>query len=161
MDRKTTKYIFLDIDGVLNSEDWHRYYWENDLQYTSYDMDIDYRAVRLLYGLVKRTGAEIVISSSWRLDMDNTRQRLYNAGLRCPIELSIAGYEYSDNDRHPTRGELIENFLFTHPCGAYVIFDDEDDMTNGQKSGHFVRTKYKTGLTKKDISVAERILATG
>ena len=158
---KTTdkKYIFLDIDGVLNSEEWHQYYWDNDLQYTPYDTEIDYRAARMMCELVNKTGAEIVISSSWRTDMNEVRRRLHNSGLKCPIELRIEGYEFSESDKHPTRGELIERFLSTHPCSTYVIFDDENDMTDEQKDGHFVKTKWKTGITKKDISTAERILS--
>ncbi len=57
------KIIFLDIDGVLNSR---RY----DAQRTQTDGNIDPACLTLLASLVKRTGARIVLTSSWRTHWD-------------------------------------------------------------------------------------------
>lgn len=55
------KIIFLDIDGVLNSMDYFEKVKDND-GYT----DINLEKVKLLKEIVDRTGAEIVLSSTWR-----------------------------------------------------------------------------------------------
>lgn len=56
-----TKIIFLDIDGVLNSENYFDKTNDCD-EYT----DINQEKVKLLKEIVDRTGAEIVLSSTWR-----------------------------------------------------------------------------------------------
>ena len=56
------KIIFLDVDGVLNSN-WY-YKCLEDMH--GYDKDIDIEKVKLLKEIVDATGAEIVLSSTWR-----------------------------------------------------------------------------------------------
>lgn len=55
------KIIFLDIDGVLNSVD----YFEQVKDCKGYK-EINLEKVKLLKEIVDRTGAEIVLSSTWR-----------------------------------------------------------------------------------------------
>ena len=66
------KYLFLDIDGVLNHEEWyrnrvniykifHKYWWEDCF---------DPECVKRINIILQETGARLVVSSSWRLDMD-------------------------------------------------------------------------------------------
>lgn len=55
------KIIFLDIDGVLNSDDYLEKVEDCD-GYT----EINSEKVKLLKEIVDRTGAEIVLSSTWR-----------------------------------------------------------------------------------------------
>ena len=55
------KIIFLDIDGVLNSMD----YFEQTKDCKGYT-EINPEKVKLLKEIVDRTGAEIVLSSTWR-----------------------------------------------------------------------------------------------
>ena len=55
------KIIFLDIDGVLNSMD----YFEQTKDCIGYT-EINPEKVKLLKEIVDRTGAEIVLSSTWR-----------------------------------------------------------------------------------------------
>lgn len=61
-----TKIIFLDIDGVLNSMD----YFEKVKDCDGYN-DINTEKVKLLKEIIDRTGAEIVLSSTWR-ELSNT-----------------------------------------------------------------------------------------
>lgn len=55
------KIIFLDIDGVLNSVD----YFEQTKGCKGYT-EINPEKVKLLKEIVERTGAELVLSSTWR-----------------------------------------------------------------------------------------------
>lgn len=72
------KVIFLDIDGVLNGYSWFDHYirfrsglnkllWKYELfhKYRSY-FDVKERYVKNLAKIVHKTGAKVVISSSWR-----------------------------------------------------------------------------------------------
>lgn len=56
------KYIFLDIDGVLNCMSWFEQN-KNKSRHT----EINPEKVKLLKEIVDRTGAEIILSSSWRI----------------------------------------------------------------------------------------------
>lgn len=155
--RRGKAYIFLDIDGVLNSEDWYHYYWENDLKYTDKEYNLDFRAVNRINRLIEATGAEIVLSSSWRFDMDVTKLRLSRAGLKYDIAKKLLGCEFGVGS--PTRGELIAEYVKNQKCRRYVIFDDDNDMTDEQKEKYFIRTDYVTGLTDSDINKAIEILS--
>ena len=64
--------IFLDVDGVLNSDDYYA-----SLNGThGYYKDIDIEKVKLLRQICDATGAKIVISSSWR-GSDTYTPRIY------------------------------------------------------------------------------------
>lgn len=58
---RNRKIIFLDVDGVLNSMD----YFEQTKDCKGYT-EINPETVKLLKEIIDRTGAEIVLSSSWR-----------------------------------------------------------------------------------------------
>lgn len=153
------KYIFLDIDYVLNSEQWYKFYWKNQYHYTNpkVDYDLDFRAIVRLNYLVSHTGAEIVISSSWRFDMEDTVTRLMRSGLKYKPTKRIEGIEFGGNDDTPTRGDLINNFLKENPCDNYLILDDDSDIEENQLS-HFIKTDRWLGLTKEDVYKGIEIL---
>lgn len=111
------RFIFLDIDSVLNSKDWNHLYRDNDnFKYNpDIDPDIDFRAVKRINKLVEVTGAEIILSSSWRFYFIETVNRLAHSGLKYKIKDFIKGEEciYDENwpdVKHPTRGDLIRDF---------------------------------------------------
>ena len=58
------KIIFLDIDGVLNSDE----YFDKikNLNINGIENDIDIRKIILLKKSLDETGAKIVLTSSWR-----------------------------------------------------------------------------------------------
>ena len=58
------KVIFLDIDGVLNSDE----YFDRikNLEITGIEEQIDIKKVELLKKAIDETGAKVVLSSSWR-----------------------------------------------------------------------------------------------
>ena len=58
-----TKIVFLDIDGVLNSEEWFDKCFNSDY---ICDSDIDPDAINRLIKFLDDTNAKIVLSSSWR-----------------------------------------------------------------------------------------------
>lgn len=66
------KVIFLDIDGVLNTK-----YWENMKVRDQYGHTFDPNSVANLARIIEETGAEIVISSSWKCLGLDTLQKMW------------------------------------------------------------------------------------
>ncbi len=61
-----SKVLFLDIDGVLNSDLWNDSHREEISDGTL----IDEGKIKLLAGLVKETDSEIILHSGWRFWFD-------------------------------------------------------------------------------------------
>ncbi|MCM1251722.1 MAG: HAD domain-containing protein [Clostridium sp.] len=66
------KVLFLDIDGVLNSNFWNA----NHQREISDGTLIDKEKVKLLALLVKRTDAKIILHSGWRIWFDTSLKPL-------------------------------------------------------------------------------------
>lgn len=73
------RYIFFDIDGLLNSETWYKTYKPGNLD--EIDNDIDPKCIERLNRICSETGAYLVMSSDWRYDFNCSCKRLYAAGL--------------------------------------------------------------------------------
>lgn len=153
------KYIFLDIDGVLNSE---QYYLEKPQRWKEFKdkldkhiawgvCNIDPKAVKLLNKLVDETKAKIVISSPWRGDY--ALQTIFSlAGIIEPI------YGETPRSEHRRRGAEIEAWLEERKEPyKYVILDDDSDMLDTQHS-NFIHTDWRVGLTEENVNEAIKIL---
>lgn len=156
------KFIFLDIDGVLNSEQFYeektqqerfeelRKEFEDDIAYML--ANIDLKAVELLNKLTDATKAKIVVASSWRACFD--LQDIFNyAGIKEPIS-GITPY-LSSGHRGREISEWLKNIKKPY---KYVILDDDNDMLEEQLN-NFVQADWREGLTDKDISKAIKILS--
>lgn len=156
------KIVFLDIDGVLNSE---RFFVTAPM--AERESMIDKEAVKLLNQL---EGTEIVVTSSWGEDGGETERRLKDAGL----DLPIVGYTNKVHYKFDwaCRGNEIEKWVIENIGDAmgtkygseyksksfsYVIFDDDQDMLYGQKD-NFIYVNRFYGLTSDDIKKAKKIL---
>jgi hypothetical protein len=137
------KYLFLDIDGVLNHEDWYinkireveakrpfTCWWEECF---------DPECVKRLNQILTETGARLVVSSSWRLDME-LKKYFETVGIPTDFDITPSLTHEDENGvlTWPDRGEEVELFLRVHPCDNYVILDDDKDFTEDQLQGHFV-----------------------
>ena len=168
------KVIFLDVDGVLNSS---RTLYE--------DASLEDDLISNLKELVDKTGAKIILSSSWRLSteavatlMDKLDKfGLVISGMTCDgVDLDwLEKYEFDatkkyldtkfdwDENRQikitHDRGAEIFKWLHDHDDCAYVILDDEiEDIKPYFSESVIVKTSYKTGLTKEDVKKAIQIL---
>ena len=148
------KVIFLDIDGVLNSEEWDVYVQSfiygarfNSCYLLSQEM------ILRLQNVVFQTNAEIVLTSSWRASeraMDALRRQLnlYHLSIRDTTVI----YAYGN------RADEVKLWIESHPnVTSYVIVDDEDDGFTQDEilAAHFVQTTYAQGLTPEK---AEKII---
>ena len=103
-------------------------------------------------GLINRTGAEIILSSTWRLSSKHIEALEKYTGLKVKDKTPI-----SPN----IRGEEIKQYLDEHEdITNYVILDDDSDMLNEQKR-NFVKVDAKKGLTMSEIIQCEKILSRG
>lgn len=73
------KVIFLDIDGVLNNND---YYERRSKGLINNKHDIDELLISRVNDIVEATNAVIVVSSTWRLGgLSKVNNELINSGL--------------------------------------------------------------------------------
>ena len=155
------KVIFLDFDGCVTTEK------------TRYKLDP--AKLELLKEILDKTGAKLVISSSWRKytleatkeylstvshfvpfpfpfvdDIIGVTERLY---IKCKDENYYSVPRGMEIDLwirkwHKHNEDTIEN---------YIILDDDLDMLISQQD-HFIHTHWRTGLNKRDVKKAIKIL---
>ena len=162
--------LFLDIDGVLNSERQHNHCVETGEAYVdNFGYAFDPEAVANLKKIVDETGADIVISSSWKFWGLSTMRELWTSrGLPgklldvTPNNLSDEMLLSVDLDTMMLpagKGSEIKEWLDTKGSEVtnYVILDDVPDMLPEQES-HFVQIDPRIGITKEDADKIFTIL---
>ena len=182
------KVIFLDIDGVLNSNDWYVYrrdYYEMDDVKNQYPLyEFDPRAVERLNRIIKETGAKIVVSSSWR--SGETVESLQFLFDRVGIIGEVIGftphlwckkpYEDMDGYRIP-RGCEIDWWLDNHGDFQRINWSKDEQVKYEERSivknyiildddsdmlygqrEHFIKTPNMHGLTDELADKAIAIL---
>ena len=156
------KVIFLDIDGVLNSEDLaQRRVEERKKEYNAglYTF-IDEKAVKIVTDICEKYNVGLVISSSWRSTTVEQTKRDFSDpcyALLHPIIPYICGCTpklgFSID-----RGFEIEKYLMDNPdIKEYVILDDDSDMLECQEN-NFIQTSWLHGLTEEHVPEIKRIL---
>lgn len=138
------KVVFLDVDGVLNSV----------RDYYSVELTTDSHFI-LLKELIDRTGAKIVLSSSWRIGLSirgDLVQRLAEYGLEIYDTTPVLYFEGRK------RGDEIRAWLDKHEeVTNFVILDDDSDMCEFTKT-NLVKTDTNFGLNKRHVEKAVEIL---
>lgn len=154
------KIIFLDIDGVLNSEKFsiwiheHPEFCENGGHFW-----IDPEKVEMVINLCEETGAKIVISSSWRSwSLRATLEDFSTYRDLSKLNPYIVGVTPRFiNFKFMSRGYEIQDYLNSHSVTNYCIIDDDTDMLEEQQE-NFVRTDCQVGLTVEDCQKVINIL---
>lgn len=156
--------IFLDIDGVLNDEDYIEKCYER--HHISMHMDFvpfnprSLSNLRKIWDSILDNDNEplIVLSSSWRLNENSTYI----------VQARLAEYGMSTNDVtpyiHQERGKEIINWLETNNYidSPFVILDDDkfDIECFKELKPHFINTSFKRGLvgwkTKQACNVLKK-----
>lgn len=147
------RYIFLDIDGVLNSLAWSR------RKPTPGRWDLDPACIARVNYLCEATGADVVISSSWRTHMKPRHlvELLTKQGLRANI-IGLTPYLVDRLEEAP-RGDEINQWIaqnVTANHNAFVILDDRDDMQSLIR--YLVQTDGEIGITDADVDRAISML---
>ena len=135
------KLIFLDIDGVLNKKAGQ----------PLKTFVIEEEQLTLLAELVKRSGAEVVLSSSWRLAEDEPwREPLLRGGV------TVTDKTVRLNGNNRQREILL--YLDTHgEVESFVVLDDQGGRFGKLRSNR-VLVDPRTGLTEANVEQALKIL---
>jgi len=165
------KLIFLDIDGVFNSEKY--YVQRENFTVREEAKEFDPECVGYFNTIIAETDADIVVSSTWRRGDLNYLQDLFKeVGINGNVVGETAKLRW--NCDYPgvsiNRGTEIQHYYaakhdFVHydwkendsELKSYVIIDDDGDMLYEQRN-NFVQTSNLVGLTKKDAAKAVLIL---
>jgi len=162
------KVIFLDIDGVLNTKYWYTQMDRNTPK-DKYGYAFDPVAVANLAHIIDETGADIVISSSWKsFGLSELEAMWQNRGLPGKL-IGITPNTVSDElllnadldhmELFPIRGMEVKEWLDKHGKNVshYVIIDDMDNFLPDQQP-YFVRTDPEAGITEEDADKVIRFL---
>ena len=143
------KIIFLDFDGVITT---NKSKWK-----------LDKEKLDIFGTLLEKTGAEIVISSSWRRnDLEDTIRFITERSHFVPFPFPFCHKVIGITKRLPSRfrGEEIDLYIKENLEGQdfnYVILDDDSDMLKKQKK-NFVNTHWELGINEDDVEKAVEIL---
>lgn len=111
------KYLFMDIDGVLNHEDWFKTpgVKEKDMPEAWYDLE----CVAKINEIIKRTGCKLIVTSIHRSDV-RLPQFFMKVGLPWDFKCTPVLWDES-------RGREIEYWLerFAQKPYTYAIVDDD------------------------------------
>jgi hypothetical protein len=184
------KVIFLDIDGVLNGYNrWTTLLYKIIDALNSEKLRLWYkkeitpfgvheRKVKRLSKIIKATNAKIVISSSWRIILNNTPYDKLTKNYKRLIDLFIK-YDIDIFDITPSsvdgkRDKEIITWLSRHEKDVenFIILDDENTFleafhsdekfiqTSSVKYGEMIHgyDKEDTGLKNKHVKQAIKIL---
>lgn len=150
-----TKIIFLDFDGVLNTE-----HYQGLLQYQGkpwqdeYGAFFDPKAVKQLKRIIDATDADIVVESSWKYLGLDAMKELWEVrnlpGTIIDITPSLLG---------KNKGVEITSWLskYAKQDIRYVIIDDEYVILDSQLP-HFILTNPYEGITEEQANRAISML---
>lgn len=163
------KLIFLDVDGVLNStayinSDYYKQATADmsdaEVMLIAHHLHLDPEALKLVNDLVRRSGAQVILSSTWRgkYSCEEMTEMMKGRGAEFIIsDATPALFGKVHSSRIP-RGKEIGHYLklLEPQPEAYVILDDHDDMLT--LKDHLVKTDIKVGITQADVEKALTIL---
>lgn len=180
--------VFLDIDGVLNSQDAYKageckyVEWINDRGEKDHHQSFCSWSKEYLNKLIEETEAKIVISSTWRMrgldymrkiwEIEEMKGEIigvtpsfrgdisgYNIPRGCEIEKWLEDRRFSHINWDP---DLQEKYMIESGIENYIIIDDDSDMLYGQRN-HFIHVlpspKNTRGFTEEHYLTAKKILS--
>lgn len=137
------RYIFLDIDGVLATEECS-FKPEHELYAYPFNKD----CVRIFNEILLETDAQIILSSDWRL-MFHDLETLdlvfkHNGIIKSPVDIT---------PNLSNRSLEIETYIKENNIKSFVILDDMDLKVFPDK---FIRCNINEGI--KEAGIKEKII---
>lgn len=148
--RKERMIIFLDFDGVMDNGKYDLYLNQYNLpEKDEFGVLFDPDCMAALKHIIDETNAEIVISSSWKIDMSiEDMQRMWKERNLPSMPIDVT----PTISRH--RGDEIAAWLTLcpDPCRCVIIDDEQREQFNMDQYPHLIYTK---GLT---MSIADNVI---
>ncbi len=161
------KILFLDIDGVLNSDRW--FTEQQDGTFMPHEDKMDPKAVAVLNEIIEKSGAKIVISSSWRkfFDFDELKRILCEVnGVKAeifsttPVRFSFVSRGYEIREWLQNYYEDLREGEITEPVEAIVSLDDDSSVGDALDiAPYWVQTHWDEGLLPEHAAQALQKLA--
>lgn len=169
------KVLFLDIDGVLNSDAWYHFARTACRNYQRHKVyigdptddhikylhgNIDDRACLNLFDILKETKCQVVLSSSWKSSQAFENQQLADVITikGCPIKF----LDITPITLHRHRGLEIASWLKEnqdkYDIESFCILDDDGFDIHEELQNNFVHINGNFGLTYIDAAKAIDIL---
>jgi hydroxymethylpyrimidine pyrophosphatase-like HAD family hydrolase len=161
------KVIFLDIDGVINSNFW----LESHQQEISDGTLIDKEKIELVAKIVHKTGAVLVMHSGWRFWFDNDMKPIRKEAQNLIDLLLDSGLSIYSMTPDLTTEEIRKTKMFSKVKASEIflwlkqnpnidkwIVLDDIDLHNDELGIRQIRTNPETGITEKDADKAIEML---
>jgi len=156
------KVIFLDIDGVLNS---------NLRRAEKNGGYLEEKKIRLISTVVQRTGAVVVLHSGWRLWLTDSLRPINREAADLLSLLAKHGIrlygrtpDFSDEEIRKTKrfssikaAEILSWLQDHSDVENYVVLDDLD-LHSKLLAGHQIRPDSSKGLSEEDAARAVKML---
>ena len=152
----TNKYLFLDIDGVLNSFDDYgvdgKEFIENIENLT---FILSKRQMSLLNNIIDKYHPKIILSSYWRnrYSLLTLQKKFEDAGFKGKI-LAITP---SFGGEHEDRWQQIKHYIEDNDVSNYIILDDSPLDRKNTKFPNWVKTDSYHGLDHKHLREIDKI----
>lgn len=157
------KIIFLDVDGVLNSNFWN----DSHQVEISNGQLIDENKVELLAKIVKETDAKLVMHSGWRFWLDDELKPIRSEAehlMRLFDKYGLTVYDKTPDLRTEevlrtnklslVKAKEILEWLDEHKnIDKYIVLEDLD-LHNDMIRQKQIQTNNTVGLTYEDVSLA-------
>lgn len=151
------KIVFLDIDGVLNSQE--------SKSRCGWLLGIDGKKVKLLRKIIDETNSKIVLCSSWKSEWERNKIEQSEMGNYLDRKLKRENLFILDKttDKEANRGEGIINWLVDKAVEKWIVIDDEifDDYGQFGIMDHLVKTTFygiDGGLQEEHVTKAIELL---
>jgi len=153
------KALFLDIDGVFNIASG------SNLTYIKKGVHLEDEIIALFDKMLLDKDFDIIISSSWRSDMEDLKEILCSHNFKSIDK--IKGFTELDSQGSGFRNIQIINFLQNNKYDKYAVLDDDFSLFFNQDKLSFhqninidnlVLTDSKIGLTRDDLLEVSKLL---
>lgn len=153
MTTKERRFIFLDVDGVLNNHDFASEQYKNGINIYAEDR-LDPTSIECVKRIVDATNAKIVLSSSWRWSKEAYDAVAAQLAL---VDLKIFDTTNIDIRVNLSRSGEIQEWLNNNEYDSYLILDD-DEIKGEELERHHIQTTPLYGLTDEHVDPAIKIL---
>ena len=137
-------YIFLDVDGVLNTKaDWKKKMYYLNPSCTGIFCDF----------LRKIKTPRVVLSSTWRngIARDGTTAVHIEDLVKALRPAGISGFDKTANAPDGSRSREIDYYLRRHPADRYIILDDDPSLfEKGESTDNLYLIDPARGFTAND-----------